>query len=89
MVVNRKKLVCPLLVGGESLPQVEELKYLRVLFTSEEKMQRKINGYIGAASAVMRWRYRSVVVKKELSRKAKLSFYLLMFLTSTVVMRFG
>ena len=30
---------------------------------------------IGAASAVMRALYRSVVVKKELSRKAKLSIY--------------
>ncbi|KAK3574685.1 hypothetical protein QTP86_012819 [Hemibagrus guttatus] len=63
------------MVGGEVLPQVEEFKYLRVLFTSEGRMDREIDRRIGAASAVMRSMYRSVVVKKELSRKAKLSIY--------------
>jgi len=38
-------------------------------------MEREIDRRIGAASAVMRSMYRSVVVKKELSRKAKLSIY--------------
>ena len=33
MVLDRKKVACPLRVGGESVPQVEEFKYLRVLFT--------------------------------------------------------
>ncbi|KAJ0004772.1 hypothetical protein NQD34_010986 [Periophthalmus magnuspinnatus] len=75
MVLDRKKVVCPLRVGGESLPQVEEFKYLGVLFTSEERMEREIDRRIGAASAVMRSLYRSVVMKKELSRKAKLSIY--------------
>ncbi|KAI3352411.1 hypothetical protein L3Q82_005371 [Scortum barcoo] len=62
-------------VGGEVLPQVEEFKYLGVLFTSEGKMERKIDRRIGAASTVMRSVYWTVVVKKELSRKAKLSIY--------------
>ncbi|KAI3353571.1 hypothetical protein L3Q82_020093, partial [Scortum barcoo] len=75
MVLDRKRVVCPLLVGGEVLPQVEEFKYLGVLFTSEGKMEREIDRRIGAASAVMRSVYRTVVVKKELSRKAKLSIY--------------
>ncbi|KAI3371037.1 hypothetical protein L3Q82_023518 [Scortum barcoo] len=65
----------PLRVGGEVLPQVEEFKYLGVLFTSEGKIEREIDRRIGAASAVMRSVYRTVVVKKELSRKAKLSIY--------------
>ncbi|KAK3538878.1 hypothetical protein QTP86_018763 [Hemibagrus guttatus] len=38
-------------------------------------MDREIDRRIGAAAAVMRSMYRSVVVKKELSRKAKLSIY--------------
>ncbi|KAI3376476.1 hypothetical protein L3Q82_016941 [Scortum barcoo] len=75
MVLDRKRVVCPLRVGGEVLPQVEEFKYLGVLFTSEGKMEREIDRRIGAASAVMRSVYRTVVVKKELSRKAKLSIY--------------
>jgi len=38
-------------------------------------MEREMDRWIGAASAVMRALYRSVVVKRELSRKAKLSIY--------------
>ncbi|KAK3538499.1 hypothetical protein QTP86_006187 [Hemibagrus guttatus] len=75
MVLDRKKVACTLQVGGEVLPQVEEFKYLGVLFTSEARMDREIDRRIGAAAAVMRSMYRSVVVKKELSRKAKLSIY--------------
>ncbi|KAI3377398.1 hypothetical protein L3Q82_008588 [Scortum barcoo] len=77
MVLDRKRVVCPLRVSGEVLPQVEEFKYLGVLFTSEGKMDgREIDRRIGAASAVMRSVYRTVVVKKkELSRKAKLLIY--------------
>ncbi|KAI3368412.1 hypothetical protein L3Q82_025369 [Scortum barcoo] len=72
MVLDRKRVAkCPLQVSGEVLPQVEEFKYLGVLFTSEGKMEREIDRRIGAASAVMRSVYRTVVVKKELSRKAK------------------
>ncbi|KAK3507766.1 hypothetical protein QTP70_000218 [Hemibagrus guttatus] len=75
MVLDRKKVACTLQVGGEVLPQVEQFKYLGVLFTSEGRMDREIDRRIGAAAAVMRSMYRSVVVKKELSRKAKLSIY--------------
>ncbi|KAK3510172.1 hypothetical protein QTP70_026760 [Hemibagrus guttatus] len=75
MVLDRKKVACTLQVGGEVLPQVEEFKYLGVLFTSEGRMDREIDRWIGAAAAVMRSMYRFVVVKKELSRKAKLSIY--------------
>ncbi|KAK3569468.1 hypothetical protein QTP86_031437, partial [Hemibagrus guttatus] len=75
MVLDWKKVACTLLVGGEVLPQVEEFMYLGVLFTSEGRMDREIDRRIGAAAAVMRSMYRSVVVKKELSRKAKLSIY--------------
>ncbi|KAK3523071.1 hypothetical protein QTP86_012652 [Hemibagrus guttatus] len=75
MVLDRKKVACTLHVGGELLPQVEEFKYLGVLFTSEGRMDREIDRWIGAAAAVMRPMYWSVVVKKELSRKAKLSIY--------------
>ncbi|KAI3370963.1 hypothetical protein L3Q82_023612 [Scortum barcoo] len=39
--------VCPLRVSGEVLPQVEEFKYLGVLFTSEGKMEREIDRRIG------------------------------------------
>ncbi|KAI3364680.1 hypothetical protein L3Q82_011453 [Scortum barcoo] len=60
MVLDRKRVACPLRVGGEVLPQVEEFKYLGVLFTSEGKMEREIDRRIGAASAVMRSVYRTM-----------------------------
>ncbi|KAK3567192.1 hypothetical protein QTP86_012462 [Hemibagrus guttatus] len=75
MVLDWKKVACTLQVGGEFLPQVEEFKYLGVLFTSKGRMDCEIDRRIGAAAAVMRSMYRLVVVKKELSQKAKLSIY--------------
>uniref|UniRef100_A0A8C6NQ68 Reverse transcriptase domain-containing protein n=1 Tax=Nothobranchius furzeri TaxID=105023 RepID=A0A8C6NQ68_NOTFU len=75
MVLIRKRVECLLRVRDEVLPQGEEFKYLGVLFTSEGKLEREIDRWIGAASAVMRALYRSVVLKKELSQKAKLSIY--------------
>ena len=68
-------LVNPLQVGEEMLLQAEEFKYLGVLFMSEGKMEQEIDKRIGAASAVMRTLRQSVVVKRELSQKAKLSIY--------------
>ena len=67
MDLNWKKVACCPRVWGELLSQVEEFKYLGVLFTIDRR--------IGAASAVMRSLYWSVVVKREFSRKAKLSIY--------------
>ncbi|KAK3528727.1 hypothetical protein QTP70_010164 [Hemibagrus guttatus] len=75
MVLDRKKVACTLQVGGEFLPEMEEFKYLGVLFTSKGRMDRESDRQISAAAAVMWSMYRSVVVKKELSRKAKLSIY--------------
>lgn len=53
--------------------RAEEFKLPGVSFTSEGKMEHGINLRISAASAVMQLVYRSVVVKEERSRKAKLS----------------
>lgn len=66
-----KKVACPLRVGGETLPQVEEFKYPGVLFTSEGKMERESDRRIGAASSVMPSLYRSVVGKKEAKLRGK------------------
>ena len=53
-VLGQKRVDCPLWVRGESLPQVEEFRYLKVLFNSEGKMEWDIDRQLGAASAVMR-----------------------------------
>ena len=90
MVLCRKMVECSLRVGSELLPQAKEFKYLGVLFTSEGKMEREMDRRIGAASAVMRALYQSVVVKKELSQKAKLSIYRSIYVpTLTYVMSCG
>ncbi|TWW80182.1 hypothetical protein D4764_10G0012120 [Takifugu flavidus] len=75
MVLNQKKVECLLRVKEEILPQVEEFKYLGVLFTSEGRMEQEVDRRIGAASAVMRTLHWSVVMKRKLSQKAKLSIY--------------
>ncbi|TWW67374.1 hypothetical protein D4764_02G0004150 [Takifugu flavidus] len=48
----------------EILPQVEEFKYLGVLFRSEGRMEQEVNRRIGAVSTVMWTLHRSVVVKR-------------------------
>uniref|UniRef100_A0A8C2ZC47 Reverse transcriptase domain-containing protein n=1 Tax=Cyclopterus lumpus TaxID=8103 RepID=A0A8C2ZC47_CYCLU len=75
MVLCQKPADCSLQVGANCLPQAKEFKYLGVLFTSEGKVEREIDRRIGAAAAVKQALYRSVLVKRELSRKAKLSIY--------------
>ncbi|KAI3370907.1 hypothetical protein L3Q82_007416 [Scortum barcoo] len=77
MVLDWKRVACPLRVAGEVLPQVEEFKYLGVLFMSEGKMEREIDRRIGAASAVMRSVYRTDRRGEEgaESKEAKLSIY--------------
>uniref|UniRef100_A0A8C5CGF6 Reverse transcriptase domain-containing protein n=1 Tax=Gadus morhua TaxID=8049 RepID=A0A8C5CGF6_GADMO len=86
MTLSRKPVDCLLRVGNESLAQVKEFKYLGVLFASEGTMEREIGRRIGAAGAVLRSLYRTVVTKRELSRK---STGRSSFLSSPMVMRVG
>ena len=78
MVFDQKKVACSLRVGGEFLPQVEEFKYLGVLFTSEGRMEREIDRRIGAAAAVMQ----SFWLSSQFTGQS-------MFLPSPMVMNFG
>ncbi|XP_058251558.1 uncharacterized protein LOC131356504 [Hemibagrus wyckioides] len=79
MVLDRKKVVCPLHVGWVFLPQVEEFKYLGVLFTSQGRMEWEIDRWVGAAAAAMQSVYRSVVLNKELSLGSTLSLPILTY----------
>ncbi|TWW78630.1 hypothetical protein D4764_11G0007510 [Takifugu flavidus] len=81
MVLNRKKVECLLRVKEEILPQVEEFKYLGVLFTSEGRMEREVDRRTGAASAVIRTLHRSIGGKRFTGRSS--------FLPSPMVMTFG
>lgn len=50
---------------GEALSQVEELKYLRVLYISQWRVEHEVDRWNGAVSAVMLTLYGSVVVKSK------------------------
>ncbi|KAI3376767.1 hypothetical protein L3Q82_000364 [Scortum barcoo] len=72
MVLDRKRVVCPL----QGWVERSCLKWRSSSISGScsrvrERSEREIDRRIGAASAVMRSVYRTVVVKKELSRKAK------------------
>ena len=61
--------------SAPTLKQVEKFKYLGVAFTSDGRQDEELDNRIGKASAVMRALNHSVVLKRELSKKAKLSVF--------------
>ena len=77
--LSRNPVQCFLQVGGISLKQVERFKYLGVAFTSDGRQHEELDVRSGKTSAVMRVLHHSVVLKRELSRKAKLSMFRLIF----------
>ena len=75
VVLSQKRVGCFLRVGSEVLSQVEELKCLRVLFSSEQGVEWEIDRQISGASAVVQTLYWAVMAKRELSQKATLSVF--------------
>ena len=70
---------CVLQVNGATLKQIEKFRYLGVAFTSDGRQDKELDTRIGKASAVMRALHYSVVMKRELSKKAKLSIFKTVF----------
>ena len=67
-------------MNGATLKQVEKFKYLGVAFTSYGRQDEKLDTRIGkASSAIMRALHHLVVMKRELSKKAKLSIFKAVF----------
>ena len=66
---------CMLQVNRATLKQVEKFKYLGVALTSEGRQDEELDTRISKASALMRALHSSVVMKRELSKKAKLSIF--------------
>ena len=79
MRLSRQPKQCSLQIDGVPLKQSEKLKYLGVPFTSDGRQNSKMNIRIGKTSAVMRQLHRSVVLKRELCTKAKLSIFRLVY----------
>ncbi|KAI3352266.1 hypothetical protein L3Q82_005245 [Scortum barcoo] len=70
MVLDRKRVACPLQVGGEVLPQVEEFKYLGSCSRVRERSSVRLTGGLVQRPQLCGRCTGPVVVKKELSRKA-------------------
>ena len=66
-------------VNGATLKQVGKFKYLGVAFTSDGRQDKQLDTRVGKACAVMRALHYSVVMKQELSKKAKLSIFRAVF----------
>jgi len=64
-----------------TLKQVEEFKYIGVVFTSDGRWSEKANGRIAKANAVLHEIYCSVVTKPEVSSTTKLSVFKSVFVT--------
>ena len=62
-------------VNRATLKQVEKFKDLAVAFTSDGRQDEELDTRIGKASAVTLALHCSVVIKPELSKKAKLSIF--------------
>ena len=73
--LSRNPDQCVLQVNGVTLKQVEKFKYLRVAFTSDGRQDEELDTRISKAGTVMRALHCSVVMKRELSKKAKLSVF--------------
>ena len=77
--LSRNPGQCVLQVNGATLKEVRRFKYLGVTFTSDGKHDEELDIRIGNPSAVMRALNYSVVMKRELSKKAKLSIFKTVF----------
>ena len=79
--LSRSPDQCALQVNGATLKQVEKFRYLGVAFTSDGRQDEELDARIGKASAVMRALLYLVVLKQELSKKAKLSIFTTVFVS--------
>ena len=77
--LSRNPDQCVLQVNGATLKQVDKFKYLGIAFTSDGRQDEELDTRIGKASAVMRALHYSVVMKRELSKNAKLSIFKTVF----------
>ena len=75
MCLSRQPKQCSLQIDGVPLKQSKNFKYLGVSFASVGRQNSELDTRIGKASAVMRQLHLSVVLKRELCTKAKLSIF--------------
>ena len=75
MGLSRHLVQCSFQTNEVTLKQTERFKYLGVRFSSDRRQDNELNTRTGEASAVLCQLYRSVILKRELCTKAKLSVF--------------
>ena len=76
--------------NGVTLKHVEKFKYLGVAFTSDGRQDEKLDTRLGKVGKAMRTLHYSVVMKRELSKTAKLSIFKTVFVSNSfMVMNLG
>ena len=73
MSVARKSEECEVKIGEEVIDQVEEMKYLGVMISSDGRMEKEVEARIGSATRVIGGMNEAVLKRKELSRSTKLT----------------
>ena len=77
--MSRHPVQCSFQTKKVTLQQTEKFKYLGVTFLSDGRQDNELDTRIGKASAIMRQLCQSVVLKRELCTRAKLSVFKLVF----------
>ena len=75
MCLFRQPKQCSLLIDGVPIKQSEKFKYLGVSFMIDGRQNSELDIRIGKTSAVIRQVHRSVVLKRELCTRARLSIF--------------
>ena len=75
MVLSRQKEQCAVSVNGTPLKQVEKFKYVGIESSNNARQDCEIDRRIESASAILRSLYRSVVAKKEISRRTRMVIF--------------
>ena len=75
MCLSRRPVQCSFQTNAVTLKQTKKFKYLGVTFLSDGRQDNKLDTHIKKAGAVMCQLYQSVVLKRELCTKAKLSVF--------------
>ena len=75
MCLSSQPKQCFLKIHGVPLKQSEKFKHLGISFTSDGRQNSELDIHIRKANAVMHQLHRSVVLKRELCTKAKLSVF--------------
>ena len=73
MRIGKKKDVCNVEVYGQEVEQVEVMKYLGVMISSDGSMDSEVEQRIGMASKMIGAIGRTVLGRKELTKSTKLS----------------